>query len=139
MFSNLLAPKNRNLNRSPALPARESDKQPLPTRTPAVSVKETDQQFALDVALPGVAPEQAHLSVDQGVLTIRGTRQAEELADMKLIHQEYAAYDFVRHFTLPDEVDSQAIQATAKDGILHVILPKIPAAQPRRIHITTAA
>lgn len=107
-----------------------------PSRTPAVAIRETEDAILIDTDLPGVKAEQLQLSVNQGVLTMHGTVAVGERAGFKLLHQEYDEADFHRSFTLPDHVDANAISAASKHGVVTITLPKVKAAQPRRIAVS---
>lgn len=108
-----------------------------PRRTPAVSLRETDDAILLDADLPGVKAEQLQISVNHGVLTVHGTVAEQGRAGFTLLHREYEPADFQRTFTLPDNVDAGAISANTRNGVVTITLPKVKAAQPRRISVTT--
>lgn len=103
------------------------------TRIPAVSVHETEDALVLLAQVPGVAAEDAQIAVEHGILTLRGTVKGTALAGSAPLYQEYARADFARAFTLPAEVDAERISAQVSNGVLRIDLPKLRAAQPRRI------
>lgn len=107
-----------------------------PSRTPLVGVRETADAVYLDADLPGVRADQLHLSVNDGVLTLHGQVGAAARAGFQPVHREYDEADFRRAFTLPDNVDTGAISAQAKNGVVTITLPKTKASQPRRIAVT---
>jgi len=107
-----------------------------PTRTPSVTIRETEEAILIDTDLPGVKADQLQLSVNQGVLTLQGAVAVGERAGFKLVHQEYEEADFHRVFTLPEHIDANAISASSKHGVVTVTLPKVKAAQPRRISVS---
>ncbi len=106
-----------------------------PTRTPAVSLRETAQALLVEVDLPGVKADQLQLSVNDGVLTLHATVTANAREGFQLLHREYDEVGFRRAFTLPDDIDKDGISANAKHGVVTITLPKSKAAQPRRIAV----
>jgi HSP20 family protein len=106
-----------------------------PTRTPHITVKDADTEYVVDVIMPGVAPEQAQVSVKDGVLTIRGNLSDTPLSDLTLTHREYAMVNYQYSVALPKDINIGAIQAASKNGILHLALPKVTPAQPQQIAV----
>lgn len=104
---------------------------------PAVDVRETENDIALDVELPGIKPEEVNVSVDQGVLTISGEKHEErkegEEGRYHTIERRYGS--FTRSFTLPQGVSEDQIEAEFENGVLTVRIPKAALPQPRRIQI----
>jgi HSP20 family protein len=129
----------RTLSRTPETatpPATATDSRPsAPARIPAVSVHETPEALVLLAQIPGVAAEDAQIAVDQGVLTLRGSVKQTIPAGYAPLYREYANADFARSFTLPPEIDAERISAQASNGVLRIELPKVRAAQPRRIAV----
>jgi len=106
---------------------------------PAVDIHEEAQRFLVRADLPGVKPADIEVTADKGVLTLRGERQIEKReADGHYSRVERVAGKFVRTFTLPDNVQSDAITAQFKDGVLELTIPKIAKAEPRRIEVQAA-
>ena len=106
--------------------------------TPAVDIKEETDRFVLHADIPGVKPEDIEVSMENGVLTIRGERQHEsqESAEgYKRLERQHGV--FIRRFALPDSVDAEKIAATGKDGVLEVVLPKAQKQQARKITVET--
>ena len=99
---------------------------------PATDVVENDRELILTSELPGMTRKDVTVSVDDGVLTVKGEKSEErkegdEQKDYRVVEREYGA--FQRAFTLPRTVDGTKITATMKDGILTVRLPKLPEAK----------
>jgi HSP20 family protein len=93
--------------------------------SPHVDIAETDKEYLVKAELPDVTREDMHVSVDNGVLSIRGEKKQEKEEKGKKFHRIERHYgSFSRSFTLPDNVDASAIKATFKDGVLNVTLPK---------------
>jgi HSP20 family protein len=92
---------------------------------PAVNVEETDKEYRIEVAAPGLDKEDMKVSVDDGVLTISSEKKVEnEDKNDNYIRREFGYTSFSRSFTLPEEVDAEKISAKHKNGVLHVAIPK---------------
>lgn len=92
---------------------------------PSVDVKETPEEFVIKAELPEVKKEDIKLTVEDGVLSLRGERKHEkEQKDAKYHRIERGYGSFMRSFTLPDNVDVAKIRAETKDGLLTIALPK---------------
>jgi HSP20 family protein len=104
---------------------------------PAVDIRETDREIALTVELPGIKPDNVDVSVDNGVLSIRGEKREErtegEEGRYHLLERRRGA--FFRSFVLPQGVDEEQIDANFEHGLLTVRIPKAALPQPRRIQI----
>jgi HSP20 family protein len=108
---------------------------------PAVDIHEYRDRFELYVDLPGVDPSNVELTLEDGILTLSGERSAalsKKGADAELQQQrvERNLGRFHRRFVLPDTADSEKVNASGKDGVLTVTIPKQPKALPRRIQIS---
>lgn len=103
---------------------------------PAVDIKEEADRFLITADLPGVDPKDIQITMDNGVLTIKGERQAEtrdEREGYKRVERVRGA--FYRRFSLPDTANAERIEAKGKDGVLEVTLPKHEKVQPRKIEV----
>jgi len=107
-----------------------------PLRAPAVDIVELDSEYVLSAEMPGVGREDAELTVDEGVLYVRG--KATGACPGKVDHQEFACADFERAFSLSDDVDPAKITAEVEDGVLRVHLAKREQAKLRKIKIKPA-
>lgn len=96
---------------------------------PAVDVVETDNAYELTADLPGLDEKNIELKLAQGGLTIKGEKQEakEEKKKDYYLHERYIG-SFERHFALPEGVDTDKIEASFKNGVLTVRLPKKPEA-----------
>lgn len=103
---------------------------------PAVDIKEEADRFVIIADLPGVDPKDIEITMDNGVLSIKGERQSE-VRDEKEGYKrvERVSGTFYRRFSLPDTADAERIEATGKDGVLEVSLPKHEKVQPRKIEV----
>ncbi len=106
-------------------------------RTPPIDIFETEQGLVLRADLPGVAADGLELQVQDNRLTLFGRVTFPIPEDAELVHAEYHSGDFFRSFILSDDVDHERISAKLTNGVLEVLLPRIPRSQPRRISIQT--
>ena len=100
---------------------------------PAVNVKETEDQFELELAAPGMAKDDFHIEVDADVLTISSEKKEskEEKEEGKFTRREFRYNAFKRSFTLPETVDSNKIEANYTAGVLSLVIPKKEEAKPQ--------
>lgn len=103
---------------------------------PAVDIREEKDRYVILADLPGVDPKDIEITMEKGVLTIKGERVSEE----KESHEGYSRVErvrgtFYRRFSLPDSADADNIQATGKNGVLEIVLPKLAKEQPRKISV----
>jgi HSP20 family protein len=104
--------------------------------SPAVDVKEDNEKYVIMADVPGVDPKDIDVSMENGVLTIRGERHSEhseEKENLKRVERSYGS--FYRRFTLPDNVDVDNIHASGKNGVLSIMLPKSAPAKAKKIEI----
>ena len=99
---------------------------------PAVNIKELDSQFEIELAVPGMNKDDFEIEVEDGVLSISSTQEEEQVNEKgKFTRREFSYSSFRRSFTLPDSVNPTKIDATYKEGVLLVLLPKHKEAQPQ--------
>jgi len=109
------------------------------TWSPAVDVHEETDKFVVHADLPGVKPADIEITADKGVLSLRGTRNFEQKQeDGRYSRVERVSGKFTRGFTLPENVQADAIKASFKDGVLELTIPKVAKVEPRRIEIQAA-
>ena len=103
---------------------------------PAVDIKEEADRFVIMADLPGVDPGDIEITMENGVLSIKGERKSE-IRDEKEGYKrvERVSGTFYRRFSLPDSADAERIKAKGRDGVLEVSLPKHEKVQPRRIAV----
>lgn len=103
---------------------------------PPVDVLESKDSYLLRAELPGMKREDVQLEVNNGTLTVTGERKTETPADgVEYLSVERLAGKFSRSFYLPRSVKQDAIQATYRDGILEIHVPKADEAKARQIAI----
>ncbi|HLP65425.1 Hsp20/alpha crystallin family protein [Flavobacterium sp.] len=99
---------------------------------PAVNIKETDTSFGIELAAPGKTKEDFNIEIDHNVLTISSEEKSEkEETQGKYTRKEFNYSSFRRAFTLPETVNTDSINATYENGVLHVALPKKEEALPK--------
>src|SRR5690606_11275167 len=104
--------------------------------TPDVEMAETDDKLLLSVELPGMKRKDIQVTLDDGVLTIRGEQKQEHEEKEKRYHLWELRYGtFERSFTLPRTVDAQRIKARFEDGVLKIEMPKSREAKGQRIDV----
>lgn len=142
-MSNCLTPKNRLREFLPSNLAEFDsflNQMLAPTNvrvghTPA-GFWEDEGAYHIELDVPGVQRENVDVTLDKGVLTISLERKHEESENTRKGWREERLYGKVtRAFTLPETIDSDNISAEMKDGVLHVTVIKLPAAQPRKVEI----
>lgn len=104
--------------------------------TPAIDIKEEADRYVLHADIPGVEPEKIELSMEDGMLTIKGEKKhevTENKEGYKRVERSYGS--FYRRFSLPDNTDPELIKASGKDGVLEVVIPKVEAKKSRKIEI----
>jgi HSP20 family protein len=116
--------------------ATEADGSKVIAWTPSVDVHEEPDRYTVRADLPGVEAKDIHVTAEDGVLTIRGSRQLERRENHKGYERlERLAGDFLRRFTLPENARAEDIKAKHTNGVLEVVIPKIPAVEPRRVNV----
>lgn len=104
------------------------------TNVPAVNIKETDTSFGIELAAPGKNKEDFNIEIDHNVLTISSeekTEKEEKSNEGKYTRKEFSYASFRRAFTLPETVNTDSINATYENGVLHVALLKREEALPK--------
>jgi len=93
---------------------------------PSVNVVETENDFRIDLAVPGLDKEDFNLEVDRNRLTISAEKEhREEVNEDQFMRREFNYTSFTRSFQLPETVNAEAIAANYKNGVLSVTLPKL--------------
>ena len=104
--------------------------------TPAFDVSETDEDIIVKAELPGVDPKEVEVNLTGSTLTVNGEKKEEREDKTENMHRiERSFGSFSRSVTLPCEVKEDKIEATFKDGVLHLKLPKIELSKKRSIKI----
>jgi HSP20 family protein len=120
------------------VPSRERDEElSLGAWIPPVDIAEEKDRIVLTAELPGFREDQVNIQLEGGVLTLRGERKFEDEKKDRNFHRVERSYgQFVRSFTLPNNVDREHIRASFDHGLLRIELPKTAEARPRQITIS---
>jgi HSP20 family protein len=116
------------------------DDLPTPTRSASFGFEVTPEKdkVVIRAEVPGVDPTAIKISVNDRVLTISGERAAQKPSEGQYHLRERSYGTFSRGFHLSEDLDSSAIEAECRDGVLTVRVPKRPESQPRQIAIKTS-
>lgn len=93
--------------------------------SPATNVFETENEFKIQIQLPGFSKENLNINFQNNVLTIKVEKEnTEKQEEYKYAHREFEAFNFEKQFRVPKTVDSEKINAKFENGILNILLPK---------------
>lgn len=105
--------------------------------SPRIDISETDQQYLINVELPGMKRDDIEVSLDNGRLNISGERKFEEEEEGKTFHRVETRYgSFSRSFQLPDNIDEDSISAKYEDGLLNISVDKAQEEVKKKIEIS---
>jgi HSP20 family protein len=108
----------------------------LTSWAPAVDIYENEHELVVKADLPDVKPEDLDIRVENNILTIRGERKFEKKVDEKnYLRVERSYGSFTRSFSLANTVNSEAIKADYRDGVLTLTIPKREEAKPKQIKV----
>lgn len=102
---------------------------------PKTNLYDTGDNLEIIAEVPGIAKDRLNVKIQGNYLEISGTQQTEMPEGYKARRMERGQTSFSRSFTLPYDIDANLVQATLKDGILTMVLPKSEAAKPKQIAI----
>jgi len=102
---------------------------------PATDIVETDKELLLYLDVPGVEKERIKVRLDKNILEIDGEIDSSSYAGLDPVYTEYNIGHFRRSFELSNKIDKSGIKATVEDGVLSLVLPKVPEEQPRLIKV----
>ncbi len=130
----------RAINLNPnARPAEERKTLAAAQWTPTVDISEDDNEYLIKAELPEVKKEDVKVTVENGVLTLRGERKFEKEENGKKYHRIERSYgSFMRSLSMPDDADAEKVAADYKDGVLQIHLPKSEAKKPRQIEVSVS-
>lgn len=103
---------------------------------PRADIYETEDALFVVLDVPGVDEESLDITLEENVLTINGYVDFAEPEGYGLAYAEYRIGDYVRSFTVSDQIDQEGVEATIRDGVLKLHLPKAPAAKKRQIPVS---
>ena len=104
---------------------------------PKVDIYEAKDAIVLVADMPGVDEKSVEITLDKNILTIAGTVEPEAYKDHSITYSEYDTGDYERAFTISDEVDRNKIEASVKQGVLRVTLPKVEPVKAKKIAVKT--
>ena len=102
---------------------------------PDVDIVERAEEFLVTADLPGVDEQHVDVRLEKGLLSIRADLAVEPEPEWRRLYDEYRVGSFYREFALSDQIDLNGIQASMKDGVLDLHLPKAEQHQPRSIAV----
>lgn len=116
---------------------RSSEEGGLTPWAPSVDIYETEHELVVKADLPDIKPEELDIRVENNILTIRGERKFETKVDEKnYLRVERTFGSFSRSFALANTVNTEAIKADYKDGVLTLTVPKREEAKPKQIKVS---
>lgn len=119
-------------------PGRWGSEETMGAWAPLCDIYEVGDDIVVKCELPGVDRNDIDVQVENNVLTVRGERKREKEVKSDNVYRTERSYGlFSRSFTLPVTVDTEKIKAEFRDGVLHVTLPKVDEAKPRKIKVLT--
>ncbi len=104
---------------------------------PRTDIIEKTDSIILVADMPGVDEQHVDITLEKGVLTIYGTVDTAYHEDYRVAYAEYSIGDYRRTFRVTDEIDQNKIEATVKNGVLRLVLPKAEQVKPKRIKVKT--
>ncbi|GAA4331742.1 Hsp20/alpha crystallin family protein [Pigmentiphaga soli] len=125
------------LSNNPRAVQAQTQAQPRPTIVPAVDIIEDATGITLVADLPGVSKERLNVRVESDHLFVEGEASVPVPEGLKLYHSEIQVPVYRRSFVLGRELDKNKIEASLKDGVLELRIPRVQEAQPRRIEVKT--
>ncbi len=103
---------------------------------PPIDIKEGEEAYEVSAEVPGVDPKDIDVSLEEGVLTVKGERKAEDQEEgLGYTRTERIYGSFYRRFTLPDTADAENISARTEHGVLKLLVPKKEKALPKKITV----
>lgn len=104
--------------------------------TPTIDIKDEANQYVIRADVPGVDPKNIEVSIDKGMLTIRGHRETETKEEREnYVHVERSQGSFYRTISLSNAADSSKISAKSKHGVLEITIPKAKESLSQKIQI----
>jgi len=121
-------------NQAAASTRQERPERAASTISPPVDIYETEKTYVLLADMPGVMPSGLEVVAERDELIVRGRVERPAAAPD---YQEFELEDYYRAFTLTEDLDTDGISATLRDGVLRVEIPKSPGVQPKKIPVRT--
>lgn len=102
---------------------------------PRADIYETEDNIVVVADMPGVDQKSVDISLEKNILTINGYVEPHEIEGYSLAWAEYDVGDYQRSFRISNEIDREKIEATIKDGVLRLYLPKAEQAKLKKIAV----
>jgi HSP20 family protein len=105
---------------------------------PSTDISESEKEYTIRAALPAVKKEDLHVTLDNGLLTIKGERKQQQQDKTEKFHRVESFYgSFERSFALPENVNEDAISSESRDGVLTIHIPKAQKqqAKPKEVSV----
>jgi len=125
--------KNLTNLESPSALSRESTRNNDQYISPAVDIYETEEGLTLVADMPGLDEQSLDITIEQGVLTLRGNAAA---GTGDFHHREFAMAGYWRQFLLSESFDAEKAEAAIRHGVMTLKIPKAEAARPKRIEVS---
>lgn len=109
-------------------------------QTPSIDIREREHDYLVSADMPGVKKDNIDVQIENGVLTVTGEveRNSEEKEGERLLRQERYYGKYVRSLRLGKQINSDKIEASLKDGVLELTLPKAEEVKPKKVAIKVA-
>lgn len=108
--------------------------------TPNIDMSEDEAKILIEAEMPGIAPEDVELTVDDGILTLKGKKLLNKSGDKKgYLMTERSGGSFTRSFALPSSIEIDQIHASYDKGILSIEIPKKPPKVPKQIKVNISS
>ena len=108
---------------------------PCKVYSPLTDIMETQKELLILMDMPGVNKDQIKVKLEKNILEKSGQINTAKYGDYKPIYTEYNLGNYTRSFELSNEIDQSTIEATIEDGVLKLILSKVPEKQPKLIKV----
>jgi len=131
--------KDLEVQKEEAITPQEGERtRDYPVYVPRADIFETDELVTVVADMPGVNETAIDITLEKNTLTIRGFVKPETHEGYTLSYAEYGVGDYERSFVLSNEIDREKIEASVKDGVLRLVLPKQDIAKVRKIKVKTS-
>lgn len=115
---------------------RENSEKALGTWAPSADISEDENEYHIHMDIPGMEKNDIKINVQDGRITITGERKTEEKEEKKdFVRKERYHGSFYRSFTLPGKLKEDAIQASFKNGVLQLVVPKAEEVKPKMVKV----
>jgi HSP20 family protein len=119
-----------DLERAPAFDTQQA---------PTLSFEDTGEALRLRAELPGLSEKDVEINVTANVVSVKAERKTEAPEGYTAHRRERASFSFARSYELPTRIDPEKVEASLKQGVLTLTLPKVAEAQPKKVTVTAAA